>query len=319
VNYHENPWDTLSMFYSTSSVQSYLKKNYMKLNIEDHDVKSFDNCYPFIYYLEQAQTYYKQANQSPVTIKPILLFYGFVQLLKACVLTVNPYYPESSVVLSHGVTTRKRKKQQYEFLKDEIKIQKNGLFTQVSEKMFHMKHLEGERITMLDLLSQLPELHQSFQFLTGRNTFQTLENENKNYAFPTSLLTRFYMSQERFIQYLESKTKASFIPVSSDEKISVLQSVTLSCNQPGPIKYHLPKKKFHFFLDKDLLATDFPEPLIHYLLLYNLSMIARYEIEWWYELLKNLDSNDYPFILQFLSSTEEKGPYLIKEWLMGKA
>ncbi|WP_240338530.1 YaaC family protein [Peribacillus alkalitolerans] len=307
------------MFYSTASVQSFLKKNYMKLNIEDPDVKSFDNCYPFIYYLEQAQTYYKQANHSPVSIKPILLFYGFVQLLKACVLTVNPYYPESSVVLSHGVTTRKRKKQQYEFLKDEIKIQKNGLFTQVSEKMFHMKHLEGERITMQDLLIQLPELNQSFLFLTGRKTFQTLKNEDNNFSFPTSLLTRFYMSEERFIEYLKTKTKALFIPVISGEKLSVFQSDTITCNQPGPIKFHLPEKQFQFFLEKDLLATDFPELLIHYLLLYNLSMIARYEIEWWYELLKNLDSNDYPFILQFLSSTEEKGPYLIKEWLMEKA
>ena len=28
-----------------------------------------------------------------------------------------------------------------------------------------------------------------------------------------------------------------------------------------------------------------PELLIHYLLLYNLSMISRYETDWWYDLL----------------------------------
>ncbi|WP_108672518.1 YaaC family protein [Peribacillus acanthi] len=319
MNYHENTWDTLSLFYSTASAQTYLKKNYTKLNIEDPDVKSFDNCYPFIYYLEQGQTYYKQASHSPISIKPILLFYGFVQLLKACVLTVNPYYPESSLVLSHGVTTRKRKKQQYEFLKDEIKIQKNGLLTQVSEKMFHMKHLEGERITMHDLLVHLPELHTSFQFLTGRSPFQTIQKEDQNFSFPSNLLSRFHMSQDRFVQYLESKTKATFNPIRFDEKKFLLLSESITCNQPGPIRYHLPKKQFTFFLEKDLQATDFPEPLIHYLLLYNLSMIARYEIEWWYELLKNLDSNDYPFILQFLSITEIKGPYLLKEWLMDRA
>ena len=62
-------------------------------------------------------------------IQPILLFYGFVHLIKACLLQQDPCYPENTSVFAHGVTTRKRKKQQYEFLKDEVKFQKNGLFS----------------------------------------------------------------------------------------------------------------------------------------------------------------------------------------------
>ncbi|MEH7537842.1 YaaC family protein, partial [Bacillus toyonensis] len=56
------------------------------------------------------------------------------QLFKACLLTIDPNYPESTTVLAHGVTTRKRKKQGYQFLEDEVKIQKNGLFTHVAEQ-----------------------------------------------------------------------------------------------------------------------------------------------------------------------------------------
>jgi hypothetical protein len=62
----------------------------------------------------------------------------------------------------------------------------------------------------------------------------------------------------------------------------------------------------------------YPELIIHYLLLYNLSMIARYETEWWCELIKTTPTNDYPFISTFLSITAEKTPYLIFKYLQSK-
>ena len=61
--------------------------------------------------------------------------------------------------------------------------------------------------------------------------------------------------------------------------------------------------------------STLPDILIHYLLLYNLSMIARYETEWWFELMKTTPNTDYPFIKTFLSITEKKGPHLALEFL----
>lgn len=86
--------------------------------------KSFENCYPFIYYLEHGKNYYELYKVAPFSIQPMLLFYGISQLFKACLLTIDPNYPESTTVLAHGVTTRKRKKQGYQFLEDEVKVQK---------------------------------------------------------------------------------------------------------------------------------------------------------------------------------------------------
>ena len=64
-----------------------------KAGMENAEQKGYENSYPFIYYLEHAQIYYEQAEQSPLLIKPILLFYGFVHLIKACILTKSPNYP----------------------------------------------------------------------------------------------------------------------------------------------------------------------------------------------------------------------------------
>ena len=85
--------------------------------------------------------------------------------MKASLLTLDPNYPESTSLLAHGVTTRKRKKQQYEFLKDETKIQKNGLLPCIAEKLFQIKQLEGEKFTMETLIREIPEMQTSFSFL----------------------------------------------------------------------------------------------------------------------------------------------------------
>jgi hypothetical protein len=314
--YLPNIWDQFSIFYSTPSSQSFLKKAYTKRNIQDAEIKSFDNCYTFIYYLEQAKTYYDQSKISPISIQPILLFYGFVQLLKACVLTINPDYPESTAILAHGVSTRKRKKQHYEFLKDEIKIQKNGLFTHMAEKMFHMKHLEGERITMSDLMGQVPEINPVFRFLTSSNHWIPISKNGIDHNLDHKVLDIFHMSLERFSTFLEEKINVDISSLkNSDNTLSFQTRKKISYNHSGPIKYNLLTQHFYLSLDKNNSCFTFPELLIHYLLLYNLSMIARYEIEWWYDVLKNMASNDYPFIQQFLTHSIHKGPYLIYTWL----
>ena len=48
------------------------------------------------------------------------------------------------------------------------------------------------------------------------------------------------------------------------------------------------------------MAYMLPELISHYLILYNLSMIARYETEWWSELLKTTPNDDYPILFNSL-------------------
>lgn len=62
-----------------------------------------------------------------------------------------------------------------------------------------------------------------------------------------------------------------------------------------------------------------PEILSHFLLLYNLSMICRYEAEWWGEVLFSFSSNDRPFIDTFLSCVQEKTPMLVEKLLYSEA
>ncbi|WP_373889955.1 YaaC family protein [Neobacillus cucumis] len=285
---------------------------YQKRNIDNPEQKSYENGYAFLYYLEHGQIYYDQAKKSPLILKPILLFYGLVHLIKACILTIDPSYPETTAVLAHGVSTRKRKKQNYLFLHDEVKFQKNGLFPFMSEKMFHMKQLEGEKVIMEELLQLIPELNDLFFVLEGKRTFVKLTQQDNDLMIPESVLDNFHMTESRFKEFFATKSKNS-VEFSNEGLSFRISNGFLS--EMSPLFYDLENNHYAFPLLKGNFL-HFPELLVHYLLLYNLSMIARYETEWWSELTKMMPNGDYPFIQSFIEITMDKGPFLIFQYLM---
>jgi hypothetical protein len=304
-------------FFSASDTQLYLKNCYQKLAIEQAEQKSYENSYPFIYYLEHAQIYYQQAIQSPLLIQPILLFYGFVHLIKACLLTTDPNYPENTTMLSHGVSTRKRKKQQYEFFQDEVKFQKNGLFPCMLNNMFNIKQLEGDKVAMSELLQHIPELDVLFFQLEKKHTFMKIASNQQSLAFPKKILDSFHMTENRFIDYLQIESSHSLTFKESVSDCLLFDYSNVS-HRLTPLKYNLEDEHFCFpFVRGKLL--NFPEMIPHYLLLYNLGMIARYETEWWSELLKTMPNKDYPFIVQFLNVTAKKGPFLAYQFLLNQS
>ncbi|MBM7694777.1 hypothetical protein JOC77_004254 [Peribacillus deserti] len=312
---NQSPWHDFIVYFSASYSQSFLRKCYEAKEFSNSESKCYDNCYPFIYYIEHAQNYYEQAKIAPLTIKPNLLFYGYGQLIKACLLTVDCSYPESTSVLAHGVSARKRKKQQYEFIFDEIKIQKNGLLTHFAEKMFHMKHLEGEKLVMKELLQGVPELNTLFLSYYNENNYFPLEKAMDTYYLTPEILDHYHMPFERFKEFLTQKAGMSITMAESPEKLALGFQENISFSNQGVFRMNNEASQLQISVNKESKCFMLPEILIHYLLLYNLSMIARYETEWWLDLLKTTPNSDFAFIKSFLHITESKGPQLIKHWL----
>lgn len=315
-------WQSFSFFNSAPSVQDYLLNCYKKLGINDAEIKSYNNCYPFIYYLEHGKNFYELSIKSPLSIQPILLFYGMVQLLKACLLTVDPQYPETTTVLAHGVSTRKRKKKDYDFLQDEVKIQKNGLFPHFSAKMFHVKHLEANKFTMRELLNRIPELDDVFSLhKQPLNHYEIGISNGKSFFIPNKLLDDLNMTTNRLQDYLKQVIPYT-ISFKAEEKNNInINSIELNILDPisisnlAPLSYHYYNQTLHIPRNREYF-TQFSEIMIHYLLLYNLSMICRYETEWISELLHTFSSFDYPYISNFLSVTSSKIPFLVYNFLM---
>ncbi|WP_243300288.1 YaaC family protein [Bacillus litorisediminis] len=304
-------WSQMDIFMSASFVQKKLKTHYLKHNYDSQ--KSYENTYRFMYFLEQGKAYYMLAEQSPLSIKPTLIFYGYIHLIKACILLADPNYPETTSVLAHGVTARKRKKQNYSFLKDEIKIQKNGLFPHMSMKMFHMKHLEGEKWSMHDLLKEIPELEPYISELIEEQPLIKLNNTENTVIVPEQLLDHYHLSIHALTQHISGFFKGTTIkttPAKNHYQLSFSKPVFTNANERLPFRIHIGEKQYWIRTEKTTLQT-YPELLVHYLILYNLSMIARYETDWWCDLIKTMPNEEYPLISSFLRITALKGPYLI--------
>ena len=308
-------WHAFTSFQSASVAQKYLKRSYEKAGIDQPELKSYDNCYPFIYYIAHGKKYYHLAEQSPVELKPILLFYGMIQLVKACLLTVDPSYPQNTNVLAHGVSTRKRKKKNYSFFDDEVRIQKHGLLNHFADKLFCQNPLWPDRIKMKTLLAKIPELNETFHQIKEKRPLVHVKTSDRNIVIPLMILDELNMTEQRFVQFLASRstlrlssfyTERGWMTIDCQHGLSPLNAL--------PFVFHMEKG---FFLPTDReLYEPLHEVIVQYLLLYNLSMICRYETEWWNELFHTYSSDDLPFIQQFLTITSTKIPYLLSEYLL---
>ncbi|PAD57706.1 hypothetical protein CHH92_23825, partial [Bacillus sonorensis] len=310
-------WKELELFYSVETAQNFLEMVYKNLGMDDAKKNSYKNGERFIFFLKHAEAFYKQAKMASIEIKPILLFYGMAQLLKACILTSDPSYPSHTSVLAHGVTTRKRKKQNYLFYEDEVKIQRNGLCMHVIQSLFQLKGLEDERFSMKQLLVNIPEINNVLSFQKRENPMVKAVLDKGCIRLPAYTADAYNMSAQRFIEHVKyhlnwvlSGKDKDWLTFSADQK-EYHPSTSTS------LLFDLESGTFLFPAARDRFLK-LPEILIHYLIAYNLSMIARYETEWWYDLLLQCASDDYVIIQQFLHITEKKFPYYIAKLLLQK-
>ncbi|WP_209125786.1 YaaC family protein [Alkalihalobacillus sp. BA299] len=311
----QNIWNKVLPFRSTKYTQTILRSCYEINREKESEALAFQNTYPFIYYLEHGEKYFSQVQTAPIELRPVLLFYGMVQLMKACLLLKDPHYPETSQVLAHGVTTRKRKKSQYVFLDDEVKIQKNGLLTHFSEKMFHVKHFSSEKYKMRLLLRQIFEMHTLFTQIENMKRPYFIQFTENNLTIPAALLDEFQFGISSFCSYISERSKQKFqshLDVNKDQRskdLHITGSAPICSTQCHPFLFASTGNYYLSPYKNELL--DIPEIIVHYLILYNLSMICRYETEWWGELFHHYPDKDYPFIYHFLSVAAEKVPLLL--------
>jgi len=298
---------------SKQTAQKYLHHCYQNSTHIDAESKSFENCEAFIYYIKHSQTFYEHGKNVPTELKPLLFFYGMTHLFKAMVLTKRPNYPETTKVLAHGVSSRKRKKKDYTFMDDEVKIQHHGLFTYFNEHIFNLKSKPFEKINMQHLLAIIPEMQELFHLHDQQTLIQVGKVNNTDLQFPINILDNYHLTKQAFMQRIipympkitNSTTTQNFIDIQIVEPIDQSNLIF-----PFNLSHHS-----IYFPAMRHLFIPLPEIMAHYLLLYNLSMLSRYETEWWGDLLYNMDNIDYPFIKHFLHVTSEKVPIIIGNML----
>jgi hypothetical protein len=126
-----------------------------------------------------------------------------------------------------------------------------------------------------------------------------------------------HMSSDRFEEYINSMFSSKMkMELKGTNNYHILLNEQLQPFNCFPLHYHFAEDTYFFPVERDLLQMPvLNEMMVHYVLLYNLSMISRYDTEWWSELFHTYTSHELPFINQFLSVTALKIPYLFGQLL----
>jgi len=69
-----------------------------------------------------------------------------------------------------------------------------------------MKRLEGDKITMEELLQLIPELDDLFVVHEGKSTFTPIYTHHGQMAVPEKVLDHYHMTEERLREYLTTKS-----------------------------------------------------------------------------------------------------------------
>ncbi len=305
--------DNIKTFYtylqSEQTAQQFLYEQYQHIEEINPEMKSYENCQSFIYYIKHGLHFYETGKNLTTILQPILFFYGMTHLIKAVLLTKRPHYPESTKLLAHGVSSRKRKKRNYIFMEDEVMIHKHGLFSYFSEHLYKITRLDMNRFIMEDLLALVPEMSPLFSLHKQQVLIKIGKIKSNTLLFPIKLLDHYHLTSKSFQRYL-STYLPKVLSSSTNQDHILLELETPITKSSGPFFLNTQDNSITFPLHRDQFIP-ISEVMVHYLLLYNLSMLSRYETEWWGELITTMSSVDYPFIVHFLHNSSRKIPLLL--------
>lgn len=307
-------WETLRYLETEPTARKYLASKYIQRGIDHPNRQAFQQSNRFLYTLKQARAYYHAASESDLLIKPLLLFYGCVNLLKALLIAQDPHYPQNSRMLQHGVTTRKIKKSPYVFLEDEIRPQKEGLFSVLTEKL-NLSPI-CDRYSAHQLFSYLPELCSDFHRTLDQRFWYEVHVDRNH---PDGTLLRFpeaqegiiFFSPDTFIEILNRQSPDGLRFDLSSELQIPQKSVHYRVNSSRSLEDHpLFSLNANQFLFWNYSSVDFPLPAwaSHYLLLYLLGMVCRYDTTWWGDLVLSHSYAEMFLIEQFLRTHERDFP-----------
>ncbi len=324
----KSAWDLLLPLENEPYARRFLKKKYQHQGIDHPERAAFFAGEPLVYYLRQAREIYETVAGSSLLVQPLIAYYGMINLIKVWILTIDPSYPNNTSVLRHGLSTRRRKGNNYSFAKDEVRVQREGLFP-LTATLLGQKNMEGNTYSSKFLLSEIPELQKSYQEIFQETTYypvfmeDSLTNEDITYCYiQESILDTYHLTENAFITWLNR------------HRLNPNHYFTL--NQPAVTKGYLtflwvhPSQftflEEHPFFRKDMQGgiylftgkhrpVPLPEILIHYMLLFSLSMLSRYEPPIWGEIALGFGSEEVVLIRQFLQLTLQKFPQLILQLL----
>ncbi|PTX53074.1 YaaC-like protein [Melghirimyces profundicolus] len=323
-------WNLFLLLENEPLVRSFLEKKYRRSGLDRPERAAFRAAQPLIYYVKQAREYYRAARISSLFARPLLAYYGMMTLTKALVLSRDPDYPRNTAVMRHGVSTAKRKRGYFRFFEDKVRVQRHGLFPELA-RLKGEEALIGKSWSTRELFSLIPEMQDGYRQLFLEETlypvavFHAPPDEKQGMAFylEDRLLDGLHLTPRGLAERLNHAGKKGEVRFAWEEQRESCHRFRLFWQHRRVSHVNRWGQGFdHPFFREDIRggyylfvrsvpAAYLPELFVHYLLLFHLSMLCRYEPPLWGEMIYGMTSEEMVLIEEFLQVTQRKFPNLV--------
>lgn len=323
-------WNLFLLLENEATVRTFLESKYRKHGVEHPSRAAFRAAQPLMYHVKQARTYYEAARRSDLFVRPLLSYYGMMTLCKALMLTRVPDYPENTSVLRHGISTRKRKRGDYQFFADEVRVQREGLFPELARYQGR-ESLIGENWTLKELFSLIPELQDGYRQLFPEETLfpvavpevTSVPNRGMPLVLEDRILDALHLTPRGLVNRLNRFSPGGEVRFTFEEDPVSVPRFLLFWHHPFISHVNQWERGFdhplfredmhgnHWLSPFQRVESCLPEMFVHYALLFALSMLCRYEPPLWGEMIYGMASEEMVLIQEFLQVTQRKFPNLI--------
>ncbi|KEO81146.1 YaaC family protein [Tumebacillus flagellatus] len=315
-------WDTFVYYENEQTTSEFLRRQYEAQGLESVSKWVYQATPKFIFSIKQAREYYRAAEACDILTKPLLLYYGMMALSKALITSRTPDYPSTTSVLKHGLSTRKLKRDGYAFADDEVRVQKDGIFQTLHQTLGGPDFQPMHPFRMKELLGVIPELKHAYERLYGPapvcplDFFQPESTKKPHWHVPRSFVSSARKTRDELLELLNrhggEETRFSFPEEPSE---TGLLRIEVDGNPTGHrLLLHDFSGRPHLRLphEGDLVL---PEISVHFMVMFVLGMLCRYETERWGEMILTFSSHDTFLINEFLNVSMRKFPNLILDEL----
>jgi hypothetical protein len=196
-------------------------------------------------------------------------------------------------VLRHGLSTRKRKTRLFRFRDEEVRVQKEGLFPLLL-RLSGVSGLEGDVLPLKELWGLIPELQDTYRFLYRRTTLYPITRHEGNgersphFSVSERLLDTLHLTPSGWIQRLNGSQQAAgnhAFTLLSMENVNGRIIFQLQSDNGEPLRPEESHPWFRTSLTGQIFVYTgenaacgrLPELMVHYAILFALSMLCRYE------------------------------------------
>lgn len=251
----------------------------------------------------QAAAYEASSNHVAFTIQPLLRYYTVLHWMKTLLFLKDLSFPSSSSVLQHGISVRRAKRQPYRWPYETAYVYKDGVLQSFCALACPNMQLPS-RFVVGDLLGTLPHVSRHLSSVYERfqhayhieaGVFNALNTE----YVPRKIASNANLTVDQWkAQYLEAapgfeETTQTTETLSQEDPPTLIRLPAPSQGHPWAVS----DDSRRYMLDN----SWYPQWICHFVLLYTLSALSRYNPIEWSDVVTWNNEPDAFFVREYLS------------------